>query len=200
MEGLENNQNTAGEAGQNTNFNMDAFVENVANALSKRTAKIENSIVNDNVAGLSKEDQAAAIKLWNEHKEKEANKTANTINTLTKERDELKAKLSAYETKERQTTMKQNSLNVLSKMEITDSKNINLIQDLAGDKLYACVKEDGSFDEDKAKTLFEDIAKKYELNFEPKQNSQIQLGTTKQEPKQQGDSLDKYRKMLGIIK
>ena len=200
MEDNTNIQNTAGEAGQNTNFNFDAFVENIANAVSKRTAKIENSIVNDNIAGLPKEEQPAAIKLWNEHKEKEANKTANTINTLTKERDELKAKLSAYETKERQATMKQNSLNVLSKMEITDSRNINLIQDLAGDKLYACVKEDGSFDEDKAKTLFEDISKKYELNLGTKQNPSIQMGTTKQEPKQQNDSLDKYRKMLGIIK
>ena len=201
MADIENTvQNTAGEAGTNTNFDMNSFIENIANAVSKRTSKIENSIVNDNISGLSKEDQEAAIRLWNEHKTKEANKTVNTINALTKERDELKAKVSAYETKERQSIIKTNSLNVLNNMEITNSKDINLIQDLAGDKLYACVKEDGSFDEDKAKTLFEDITKKYELNFETKQNPKIQMGATKQDPKEQGDGLDVYRKILGFSK
>ena len=193
--------NTAGEAGENTNFDMNSFIENIANAVSKRTSKIENSIVNDNIASLSKEDQAEALKLWNDHKEKEANKTTNLINTLTKERDELKAKVSSYETKEKQANIKANSIDVFKEMNITDDNKIKLITDLAGDRLYTCTAENGEFDGTKAKALFEDITKKYNLNDKEDPNPSVsQISAKKQEKQFTEDGLDKYRKILGIKK
>jgi hypothetical protein len=173
-----NNQNTAGEAGSNA-IDMEALAIKMAEIMAKQAPKTqENSVerlaknVVNSFDGLTDE---LKTQLYNGYLADEAKKKtaeAEKYSKALKELEKANAQIKAYEAEKLQASIKQNSISVLNALNITEANNISLIQDLAGNKLYECVKEDGSFDDVKAKTLFEDITKKYGLTFEKKETKQ----------------------------
>ena len=181
MADLENTVNTAGEAGQNTNLDFENFVRSIIGEKVEKAYKSTYQVAKSNQEkfGMSDSDVELAVNNLKADREKEAKKEAEKYSNALKELEAAKAKIAEYETEKRNTLIKQNSIDVLNSLEIKEQKDISLIQDLAGDKLYACVKEDGSFDSEKAKTLFEDITKIYGLSFEKKkehENPYFRLG------------------------
>lgn len=181
MADLENTAtNTAGEAGSNTNpFNAEEVANLVLKIANERYPKVERSIAKSNFEKYSPEEQEQAFAALEDLKNRETRKQKEAFEKIQKELEKANAKIAEYETEKRNTLIKQNSIDVLNSLEIKEQKDISLIQDLAGDKLYACVKEDGSFDSEKAKTLFEDITKRYGLSFEKKkeqENPYFRLG------------------------
>lgn len=174
-------QLTAGEAGTNTNINFEDFVRSI---IGEKVEKAYNSAYqvaksNQEKFGLSDEDVQLAVDNLKTDRAKKATADAEKYNKVLKELEKANAQIKAYETEKAQNAIKLNSIAVLKALEIKEEKDISLIHDLAGNKLYECVKEDGSFDDVKAKTLFEDITNKYGLSFEKKEvkeNPYIRLG------------------------
>lgn len=197
------NQNTEVVTGQNQQeINYEALAETVANAVAKRSAKVEKSIVEDNFGKLSEDEREQAYRAWNDLKAKEANKTSNKIAQLEKDNAALLQKVQEFETKEKNQLFKSAANQTLNEMGLKESSKISLLMDLAGQSLFDCVDDDKNYNGEKAKILFNDIAKKYEIKLEETKEEapQIQIGAKKQEQTNTNSTLDQYRRVLGIIK
>lgn len=185
MEDNTNIQNTAGEAGSNA-IDMNALAAKMSEIMAKQAPKTQEKAVerlaSNVINGFDGLNDDLKSQLYNNYLADEAKKKnaeAEKYAKMVKDLEKANAKIAAFEAEKLQATIKQNSINVLNALEIKEQKDITLIQDLAGDKLYACVKEDGSFDEEAAKTLFEDITNKYGLSFTKKveqENPYFRLG------------------------
>ena len=185
MNGLENIQNnTAGEAGQNTEFKnfIDSIIEEKVGKAYSAAYNIGKA--NQNKFGLSDDEFEVAINNYKEDKQKQANAEKEKYSKVMKDLEAANARIAQFEAKEKVNFIKENSMNVFKQLSITDTKKINLIHDLLGDKLHACVKDDGSFDDKTAKTLFEDIVTKYGIEKDAKEDVPgIRFGGTKEEDK-----------------
>lgn len=207
MEDNTNIQNTAGEAGSNV-INMDELATKLAEVMAQQAPKTQKKAVerlaNNVINGFDGLNDDLKTQLYNDYLTNETKRKNAEVEKYAKMEKELakaNEKIKLFEAEKLQSAIKQNSINVLNELEIKEQKDIALVQDLAGDRLYACVKEDGSFDKEAAKTLFEDITNKYELSFKKQVNTDIHMGGAKQEPKAKKDTtMDEYKRILGILK
>jgi hypothetical protein len=195
-----NNTNTVAETGTNS-ANLNELVETLANAINSRNMRTEKSILKDNFEKLSEEDREQAYAIWNEHKTKEANKNANKIADLEAKNAELAKLLNDYQTKEKQTNLRNAATATLKELGADNAKT-NLLLDLANSRLAECVNDKNEFDNEKSKELFNEIAKKYEIKLEQADNiEQHQISVVKNtEVPIPSDKNDEFRKILGIKK
>lgn len=176
---------------QNNSIDYTKLAEVVANAVNNKNAKNEKSIISSNFDKLDDESKEKAYKAYEALKNKESEKVSNKISQLEKENAELLKEVEGYKLKEKQTTFRNSATKTLKNLGVKDDSKIDMLLALAGNDIYNQVDEENIYSDDKGKELFNDIAKKYNIQFVEevkKEIPQIQIGAPKQEKKAPIDS------------
>jgi hypothetical protein len=205
---MEELQNTAGEAGINApGVDFESMIKNIVDEKVKKAYDSTYSVAkaNKDKYGLSDEDVQLAVNNLKAEREKASKNEAEKFAKMQKELEKAQATIKQYETEKFQNSVKSSSVKILNEFNITEQKDISLIQDLLGEKLYTCVSEENAFDEEKAKELITNTLDKYGLSFEKKEeakeNPYFRIGARKSEEVHDVKKLDindRYRMQRAI--
>ncbi len=194
---MEELQNTAGEAGTNApDVDFESMIKNIVDEKVKKAYDSTYSVAkaNKDKYGLSDEDVQLAVNNLKAEREKASKNEAEKFAKMQKELEKAQATIKQYETEKFQNSVKSSSVKVLNEFNITEQKDISLIQDLLGEKLYTCVSEENAFDEEKAKELITNTLDKYGLSFEKKEeikeNPYFRIGAKKPEKEYKQNELN----------
>lgn len=161
MADLENTAtNTAGEAGSNTNANID-FSSFINQIISEKVEKAYNSTyqvarANQEKFGLSDDELQLAVDNLKADRAKKANAEIEKYNKTLKELEAANKRIAEFENQAKINKINAEFASLLAKSGVSNQKSIDYISRMAGD-LNQFYKEDGSIDSEGINSIISSI-------------------------------------------
>ena len=161
MADLENTAtNTAGEAGSNTNANID-FSSFINQIISEKVEKAYNSTyqvarANQEKFGLSDDELQLAVDNLKADRAKKANAEIEKYNKTLKELEAANKRIAEFENQAKTNKINAEFASLLAKSGVSNQKSVDYISRMAGD-LNQFYKEDGSIDSEGINSIISSI-------------------------------------------
>lgn len=160
MDGENIQNNTAGEAGQNTEIDYKAYLDQFIGIMTKQAPRtVENLGKNVAKTGFSNLSEELQNKLYEDYLADEAKKKNAEIekyNKTVKELEKANARIAEFENQAKTNKINAEFASILSKSGVSNQKSIDYISKMAGD-LNQFYKEDGSIDSEGINSIISSI-------------------------------------------
>lgn len=161
MADIENTaQNTAGEAGINTDIDYKSYLDKFIGIMDKRAQRtvenLGNNVIKQGFSNLSEDLQTQLYNDYLANEAKKKNAEIEKYNKTVKELEKANARIAEFENQAKANKISSEFNSILSKAGVSNQKSIDYISKMAGD-LNQFYKEDGSIDADGINSVINSI-------------------------------------------